>query len=135
MCMHLCVCMYLNITMYGYIIILFDEIVFTVNVSIVLNDSPYMFVDGSNSSFHLVGSNITMLWLIKSTPFANSEFRWKRSTGCLGGVETGQKITVTAQQSGVIVCTYTADGIEYNSDPIQIHITGMYVSCIQSLAG
>ena len=97
------------------------------NVSIVLNESPHMFVDGSNSSFHLVGSNITMSCSITSTPVANSEFRWKCSTGCLGGVETGQTITVTAQQSGVIVCAYTVDGIEYNSDPTQIHISGKYV--------
>ena len=91
----------------------------------MLNESPGMVVDGSNSSFHLVGSNLNMSCSITSTPVANSEFRWKCSTGCLDGVETGQTIIVTAQQSGVIVCAYTVDGVEYNSDPIQIHVTGM----------
>ena len=94
----------------------------TVNISIV-NETPGMFATGNNNSFmYFVGSVLKLTCSITSTPVANSEFRWRCSSGCLAGMDIGQTITITVQQSGMIVCSYTVDGIEYDSDPIEIHV-------------
>jgi len=97
-----------------------------VNVSIV-NESPGTFVRGSNSSFvYLIGSDLKLTCSTTSTPAANSVFRWDSSTGFFAGEVLGQTISVTIQKSGIhmIVCTYIVDGREYNSDPIEIRVTG-----------
>ena len=92
------------------------------NVSIV-NESPGIFGGGINNSFvYFIGSQLSLTCLLTSTPVTDSEFRWRCSTGCLNGVETGQTINVTVQQGGLVFCAYTVDGIEYSSDPIEIRV-------------
>ena len=81
-----------------------------------------MFAAENNSFTYFVGSVLDLTCSIISTPVANSEFRWKCSSGCLAGTESGQTISITVQQSEMIVCSYTVDGIEYDSDPIEIHV-------------
>ena len=98
------------------------------NVSIV-NESPGIFGGENNSFQYFIGTQLSLTCLITSTPVANSEFRWRCSTGCLNGVELGQTINLTVQQGGVIFCAYTVDDIEYSSDPIEIRepVTGKLI--------
>ena len=92
-----------------------------VNVSII-NETPGIFGRENNSFAYFIGSQLSLTCLITSTPVANSEFKWRCSTGCLNGVKVGQTINLTVQQGGAIFCAYTVDGIEYSSDPIEISI-------------
>ena len=91
------------------------------NLSIV-NETPDIFGGENNSFVYFIGSQLSLTCSITSTPVANSEFRWRCSTGCLNGVEVGQTINTTVQQGGLIFCAYTVDGIEYSSDPIEIRV-------------
>ena len=96
----------------------------------ILNETPDIFGGENNSFGYFIGSQLSLTCSITSTPVANSEFRWRCSTGCLNGVEVGQTINPTVQQGGVIFCAYTVDGIEYSSDPIEIRvpITGKLIT-------
>ena len=105
------------------------------NVSIV-NETPGMFAAENNNSFiSFVGSVLNLTCSIASTPVANSEFRWKCSSGCLAGMESGQTISITVQQSEMIVCSYAVDSIEYDSDPVQIHVpvNGKLINLVATL--
>lgn len=92
----------------------------------VISKPPGIFIGGinNNSFVHVVGSNLTLTCLIGSTPVANSVYKWRCSTGCLVGTKMEQTVTVTIQKSGMIFCASAVDGIEYNSDPIEINVTG-----------
>ena len=83
-----------------------------------------IFGNSYSSLVHLIGSDLNLTCSTTSTPVVNSVFRWRCSTGYLAGVEMGQTISVTLQESGVIVCAYAVDGIEYASDPIEFNVTG-----------
>ena len=102
----------------------------------IVSEPPGTLIGGinNNSFVHVVGSNLTLTCLISSTPVDNSVFKWRCSTGCLASVEMGQKISVMMQKSGMIFCAYTVNGVEYNSDPIEINVTGKFTGtyvCIE----
>ena len=96
----------------------------------IVSDPPGALVDDDNNAFeHLIGSNITFTCEVNSTlTFNDSDFVWGCSTGCFADMEVEQIINITEIQvtdSGVLNCSVVFDGVEYNSEPYDLRVTGI----------
>ena len=95
----------------------------------IVSDPPGVLVDDDNNTFeHLIGSNITFTCEVNSTlTFNESDFVWGCSSGCFADMVEEQFISITEIQvtdSGVLNCSVIIDGVEYNSEPYDLQVTG-----------
>ena len=92
--------------------------------------------DDSSSLEYIPGSDVNVTCMVIPPPPPNSEFSWNCSTGCLQGVEMEQTIrlaNVSRIESGVMNCSMTIAGNDFQSQPFQLTVLGKFLKFLLPL--